>query len=83
LNHEKRIKVYCPKCDKYYTSNGKGHSNSSARDNLISHLQRDHGMEVSEARGVLAQAGLLREGQDIKDAIKEYNKLVAEGVIVE
>lgn len=77
-----RCIIRCPKCGKEYSTK-KGGQLLNAKDNLTMHMEKVYHINKDQARKMLVKKGIIREGQNIQEAIKEYDRLVAEGVIVE
>lgn len=78
-----RETIACPICQAEYSYGGNGQLLYSARDNLATHMVRVHGLSRRAAVDRLRSTGIMpEEGQDIKDAIKQYDRYVAEGVFV-
>jgi hypothetical protein len=74
-------KLYCPVCREHYTREGIGNGHHYARGNLITHIQKAHGLTRDEAKQRLIEAGLMTEGCPLEQAIKDEAELKARGVL--
>ena len=73
-------KLDCPVCRAAYALNGCG-SRQHAKGNIISHMERAHGLARDDARKQLVAAGIITEGCPLEQAIKDEAELKARGVL--
>lgn len=68
----------CEHCNSY----GHGQSRHRARDNMIRHMTKVHGMSRDEAWRVLESNGTITPGYPLELAIKEWDAMVGDGRII-
>lgn len=73
--------IYCPECSYRRQTGGTGIHYRKAEGRLVQHLVEKHQMTEERAWEVIAEEAQKRQGQDGKEAIREWDDLVAAGVI--
>ncbi|OPY28326.1 MAG: hypothetical protein A4E31_00842 [Methanomassiliicoccales archaeon PtaU1.Bin030] len=72
-----KASIHCPCCGHPYNSDRR----SDNRDSCIAHMIKVHGLERGRAVDLLIESGEVRPGCPLEQAIKEWDELVAAGVI--
>lgn len=74
--------IKCPICHKQF-EHPDGSSPHKLRSNLLQHMVRGHHIQRSHGSRMLEDMGIVCQGTDLDVVVKEYEELVAAGVIVE